>query len=96
MFRLLVCSLLVGCNFDTPFTPEFDRGPDVHTVYEYVDHQWQMDTLCGMSKKGGIVLGCARIPYSTDGVCVITLFKNGLADIKKHEEQHCRYGRWHL
>ena len=96
MYRLILCSLLAGCNaLDTPFKAEFDRGPNVQVVYEYVDHQWQMDTLCG-SKAGSIVLGCSRTPQSTDGVCVITLFRNGLDDIKQHEEKHCRYGRWHL
>lgn len=95
MFRLLlIFSLLTGCvSFNTPFKPEFDRGPNVKIKYVYVDHQWQMNLLCRNKETG--ILGCADIPVSSDGVCVVTLFRNGPAETREHEEKHCRYGAWH-
>ena len=96
MFRLLlICSLLAGCeSFATPFVPEFDRGPDVPIKYEYVKDGFEMSALCP-TKPGSVTLGCAFIPASADGVCVVVLFR-GDEETKRHEEKHCRYGRWHL
>jgi uncharacterized protein YceK len=102
MYRLLIlCSILAlsGCAsvFEAPFKPEFDRGQSVKIKYVYVDHEWELMTLCRKNSEdyqGRKLLGCADIPFTPDGVCVVTLYK-GFPDVKEHEEKHCRYGRWH-
>ena len=85
---------LGGCAaFDTPFTPEFDRGPNVKKKYFYLAKSDELETVCGKSEK--TLLGCAVVPRSPDDECLIYLYANGPADTKLHEEKHCRYGKWH-
>lgn len=89
---------LGGCaSFDTVFVPEFDRGPNVHTRYYYVESQAEMDMVCRRhADDGRITLGCAAVNPDPKGECWVYLYKNGTADIKEHEDKHCRYGRWHV
>lgn len=89
----LAAMILPACNFDTPVHPEFDRGANVPIKYEYVKNGFEMAVLCP-SKDGRITLGCAFIPATKDGVCVVVLYPNDY-ETKAHEEAHCRYGRWH-
>lgn len=90
---LFIFLLFTGCaSFEQPFKAEFDRGPDVRIQYQYVNNGYEMDTLC--PKREGVVLGCAFIPPTADGVCVVILF-HGDTETKDHEDKHCRYGRWH-
>ena len=89
---------LGGCSsFDTIFTPEFDRGPNVKIKYYYAESQSEMDMVCRRHiSDGRIVLGCAVWPEDPNGECWVYLYKNGSDDVKKHEEKHCRYGAWHV
>lgn len=92
----LAAMILHGCaSFDPPFSPEFERGPNTKKHYTYVDTPDQMAALCGPPAHGHRDLGCARVPKSADGVCIITLYRGEDGWVKKHEEDHCRYGRFH-
>ena len=94
VFGVWLSLLLGGCaTFDQPFVQQFDRGPNVPTKYQYVANGYEMDTLCP-KHRDNITLGCAFIPATEDGVCVVVLFP-GDAETKEHEDKHCRYGNWH-
>lgn len=95
---LFLCLLLLGCAsqvFDTPFNPEFDRGPNPSTKYVYVSTPEEMNVMCSRKAEAPLILGCAHIPATPDGICVVILYKNGAMETREHEDKHCRYGRWH-
>lgn len=91
----LAAMLLPACaSFDTVFTPEYDRGPNVSIRYFYVESRGEMQIVC-RGLETSTILGCAAVNPDPRGECLVYLYKNGTADIKEHEEKHCRYGRWH-
>ena len=99
-YLLILCfSLLAGCAsvFDTTFTPEYDRGPNVKIEYVYVDTQDEMIQWCGMGYDGKKqILGCAKTGPSDDFPCYVVTYRTPIPGVKEHEEKHCRYGRWHI